>query len=110
MNINGDVSVMNFETFSLSNLQTFKALLEVYLNNDFKSVVDIKNNLDTVIKKRSSNLNFQKPNSIIKEEKNRLCPYCAKVLLRVVVNPDGLKILGCPKCRYSEIREDKDGK
>jgi len=31
------------------------------------------------------------------------CPACYSGVLRPVSNDEGLKIMGCPKCRYSEI-------
>jgi len=35
--------------------------------------------------------------------KTKPCPECKDIDLVVVHNPDGLAILGCPKCRYSEL-------
>ena len=37
-----------------------------------------------------------------------LCPHCGSPLVPVA-NPDGLRIIGCKRCRYSRILEGTDG-
>ena len=39
----------------------------------------------------------------IKKIKSKTCPSCGQSLLIPVQNREGLNILGCKKCRYSEI-------
>lgn len=96
---------MQFEIFTVKQLQTSLAILNQF---ERKGINDLK-----VVNKAIRDTVKNQTDKFIKESKPNYapkCPSCEKGVLMPVKNAEGLKIYGCGICRYSEIREENNGK
>lgn len=92
-----DLSVFSFKT-----IQEARTLLKVLRS---KGLSDLDLIIAVLEKKIDGNLKKIKTrNNKIKKELVK-CPSCGKGFLTPVLNKEGLKIMGCSKCRHSEIVE-----
>ncbi len=94
-----------FNAFTNKEIQHFLAMLNTC---EAEGITDIR----FVRQQLQANLDKQYKVSKIAARQHRkvqkiesvICPECKQSLMVPVLNNEGLKILGCKKCRYSEIR------
>ena len=95
---------MDFNVFTNKELQHFLAMLnqcETAGVNDVRFVrQQIQRHIESQYREQKIRARQSGP---VKKIKSKICPSCGQSLLIPVQNREGLNILGCKKCRYSEI-------
>jgi hypothetical protein len=101
---------MNFTVFTQRQLQDFQAFLQLCDNDRVTDIRIVRQRIGEEIHRRHMELrrerglmsgNNQRP--VGKKVRPKRCPSCGKGVLLPVINRDGLNIVGCKKCRYSEV-------
>lgn len=98
--------MLNFKAYKLGELQNFLSMLN---QCETRGVVDIR-----FVREKLHNFiaESHKENRIFHRKMDKKygdggrmpkCPSCGKRRLQDIKNTEGLLILGCSKCRYSEI-------
>lgn len=90
--------MLNLEVYDTKTLHRFKSLLVQYKRHGMITIKELMENIDEHLMENA-------PIVKIKPKKKEMATICTKCGARMfpVKNEDGLKILGCPKCRYSKI-------
>ena len=87
------------EPFTAAQLQTFLAVAGVASDGGFE-LADLRDHVEQALKNRVSAINSRK----IQHRPGRLCPSCRKGTLQPVDTGDEpISVLGCRRCRYSEV-------
>ena len=101
---------MNFDAYSTAYLQNMMQMCTQFEGEGVTDVRFIRQHLADAIRGRA---HLHKKLSFAYSKKrrklgskvivaNKLCPLCG-IHMVPVVNPEGLNIVGCKKCRYSEV-------
>jgi len=97
-----------FNTFELRDIQRTLQFLVMAEREGINDLQTLKQKLEDHVENYVDHALPKAPKIRAKATpKNEVCPSCAKGKLRPVINADGLKIMGCSKCRYSTIEGDK---
>lgn len=88
---------------SISALQGAKVILEEARLSGIIHVDDLTEMIDAVIDSRVPLQPDQSAQSMQAAPTAIICPSCSRNNLSPVVNREGLRILGCWRCRYSEV-------
>lgn len=98
------MGMLKLDVYPIRDLQNFLALLNQCETKDVTEIRFVRQHIHEFIRKNRRNVKVSaKPAK--RKNKNIPCPECNSIL-RKVVNYDGLIIMGCNKCRYSEIIEE----
>lgn len=98
--------MLNLKIYSLKELQSLNSILVQCKNKNIsldKLSNFIRQHVDYVVSNHKVVLD--KPIKRKQSPQMPLCPSCEKARLEPVINYDGTHILGCKKCRYSEIQK-----
>jgi len=90
---------MILNVYTTKQLQEFISLLDHARNANITSLSVLRH---SVFEEVTKQIEERKAVTNIKPPDFGRCPDCGTGL-RPVANPDGLKILGCRKCRYSRL-------
>lgn len=95
---------MNINIFNLRDLQQFLALLNEAEGAGVTDVRFLRQRIQNHIEK-TANTGRVRPMRVARQQRPsfQTCPSCEKGLLMPVINREGLKIVGCKKCRYSKV-------
>ena len=97
----------SLEVYKIKDIQNFISLLVQFEKvgiTDTKIIQDkIHKHLEVTSSIREPVIDSVTHNIRTAKSKLKKCPKCNKGNLSLVRNPDGLNIVGCSKCRYSEI-------
>ncbi len=83
------------ESYSLSQLQAAFAVVQSLVDSGYLSAAEVLRTIDTEIARRKTTFRSS--------PEFRKCPSCGRGFLAPIINRDGLKIVGCKACRYSEV-------
>ncbi|MBV5328488.1 MAG: hypothetical protein JZU65_12785 [Chlorobium sp.] len=99
------------EAFKLKDIQNFLALLNMF---EAQGITDIRfvreriqNGVSDQLLQHRKTRKTSEDRSLVKPSPMpmRICPSCLQDTMIPAANVDGLKILACRKCRYSEVVE-----
>ena len=115
--LNGFVNMLKLklDVYSGNVLQSFVSVLTQCESEGLTDIVAIRDKINANLHSRMTEVfTFQdsKSRRLSRHPVNALdkCPECSKGRLSPVINSDGLDIIGCNICRYSEIREENNVK
>ena len=95
------MGLLMFDAFTTRDLQLLIHFLQVAETSDIKDVSTLRDFAARDLQKRFVELNRM---GRAGKRTMRRCPSCGRGVMVQVYNPDGLKIVGCKVCRYSEVR------
>ena len=97
--------MLNFKSYNGKELQNFLAMLNQCETEGVTEIRFVREKIFEYIHTtfRTTKIASIKENPRVKKIPKNLCPSCGKGRLNVIRNEDGLNIVGCYKCRYSEI-------
>ncbi len=103
--VNGYVDMINFRAYKAKDLQNFISFLNQSESEGVTDIRFVRERLQNHINSnyKATRLSKRRAGKVQKIE-SVTCPECGQSLMVPVLNNEGLKILGCKKCRYSEIR------
>ncbi len=95
---------LNIGNFNLKTIHRFQALLNQFESEGVTDIRFVRQQLQRVIDTQHRNNRGAMRRDITAERKNRTsCPSCGRGWLNPIHNKDGLNLLGCSACRYSEV-------
>ena len=96
--------MLNLNVYSNKELQHFLAMLNQCESAGISDVRFVRQQIQRHIESQYREQKVRaRQAGPVKEIKSKTCPSCGQSLLIPVQNREGLNILGCKKCRYSEI-------
>ena len=96
--------MLNLNVYSNKELQHFLAMLNQCESSGVSDVRFVRQQIQRHIESQYREQKVRaRQAGPVKEIKSKTCPSCGQSLLIPVQNREGLNILGCKKCRYSEI-------
>ncbi len=98
--------MLNFEAFTGRDLQNAIALLTICEREGIDTISVLKKEIEDHLQLRIVVGKKHQKEVITKVHKERQgykCPMCDEGILLPIINAEKLLILGCKKCRYSEI-------
>lgn len=103
--------MINLEIYNGRQLQTFLSLLNQFEGDGLNDIRFIREKINNHLTDRRKNFRINvNSHKISYGESAPICLKCGLGRMQKVLNPDGLNIYGCTKCRYSEITEDRNDK
>lgn len=96
--------MLNFNVYTNKELQHFLAMLNRCEAGGVSDIRFVRQKIQAHIEGqyRDQSVRSRRYQKVKKIE-SKACPSCGQALLIPVMNQEGLNILGCKKCRYSEI-------
>lgn len=97
--------MLNLNAYTNKELQHFLAMLN---QSESRGVTDIRFVREKIQRHIESQYREQKIKVLrvkkVRKIESITCPSCGQALMVPVLNNEGLNIIGCKKCRYSEVR------
>lgn len=95
---------MKLTAYTNKALQHFMAMLNQAENTGVTDIRFLRQRIQRHLESqyREMTVKTRKYNKV-KRVNSKTCPECGQALMVPVLNNEGLQIIGCKKCRYSEI-------
>ncbi len=97
--------MIKFDAYSGKDLQQFMSMLNQCETNGVTEIRFVRQKIHEFITSGAiaQRITFRKEKKLSREK----CPECGNGYLNPIQNEEKLNIVGCSKCRYSKILEDK---
>jgi len=105
--------MLNFKSYTGRELQNFLAMLNQCETDGVVDIRFVRQRINEYINKDliEKRVKSRKEHPELRYKEKRVikgdCPSCFSGVLKPVSNDEGLVIMGCAKCRYSEIVKEK---